>query len=77
MDIDVATNFLIGSVLFGSGFIIFCIVVLVINNLFHRFWKKFELFTMPNVSQPIEFVTQEEIDMIQKKRKSINETKIS
>ena len=42
MDIDQAANFLAGSILIGTGFIIICAVVIVINNLFSKYWKPIE-----------------------------------
>ena len=39
MTIEQAGNFLIGSILVGLGFCILTIGVLVINNLFHKYWK--------------------------------------
>jgi hypothetical protein len=42
MDIDQAANFLAGSVLIGIGFIVICTVIIVINNLFSKYWKPIE-----------------------------------
>lgn len=39
MDIDQAAVFLAGSILTGLGFIVVGIVVLVLNNLFTKYWK--------------------------------------
>jgi hypothetical protein len=39
MTVEQAGNFLIGSILAGMGFCIITIAILVINNLFHKYWK--------------------------------------
>jgi hypothetical protein len=39
MTIEQAGNFLIGSILVGLGFCIITVAILVINNLFHKYWK--------------------------------------
>ena len=39
MTIEQAGNFLIGSILVGIGFCVITIAILVINNLFHKYWK--------------------------------------
>ena len=45
MDIDTAANFLVGSILFGLGFCIIAIGMVVINNVFHKYWKPVRIFT--------------------------------
>ena len=39
MTIEQAGNFLISSILVGIGFCIITVAILVINNLFHKYWK--------------------------------------
>jgi hypothetical protein len=39
MTVEQAGNFLIGSILAGMGFCVITIAILVINNLFHKYWK--------------------------------------
>lgn len=41
MDIDQASNFLAGTILFGIGCILITVIVLVINNIIHKYWKTF------------------------------------
>ena len=78
MDIDVAAAFLVGSILFGLGFIVFGIVIVVLNNIFHKYWKKFEFFIWNQSEQSnLHFVSQEELEMIERQRAANNETKIS
>lgn len=45
MDITQASIFLAGSILTGLGFIMVGIVILVLNNLFSKFWKPVKFFT--------------------------------
>jgi hypothetical protein len=39
MDIDTASNFLVGSILFGLGLTVLTIAIVVINNIFSKYWK--------------------------------------
>ena len=45
MTIEQAGNFLISSILVGIGFCIITVAILVINNLFHKYWKPVRIFT--------------------------------
>lgn len=45
MDLDTASAFLLGSVGYGLGVIIWMAVVVVINNLLSRYWKPVKIFT--------------------------------
>jgi hypothetical protein len=75
MNVETASTFLSGSILFCLGCIDLSIGAVIINNLFHAFWKKFEIFaTKPG--DPIYFVTKEEMQQIETARAN-NETKIS
>ena len=42
MNLDQASNFLIGCILTGLGFGVIGVVVVFLNNLFHKFWKPIE-----------------------------------
>lgn len=57
MDIDQAANFLAGSILIGVGFIVICAVVIVINNMFSKYWKPIE-WSWPEYGK---FVSHEEL----------------
>lgn len=46
MDIDVALYFLGGSIFIGLGVCIISAFVLLMNNIYHRFWKPVE-WTIP------------------------------
>jgi hypothetical protein len=39
MDIEQASNFLIGSLLNSIGFVVICIAITVVNNVFAKYWK--------------------------------------
>ena len=39
MTIDQAANFLIGCILSGLGFGVIGVLLIFLNNLFHKFWK--------------------------------------
>ena len=52
MDIDTAATFFVGTILVGLGVIIIAMVVLLLNNLFNKFWKpvKFSIYQIPQYS---------------------------
>ena len=52
MDIDSAATFFVGTILIGLGVIIIAMVVLLLNNLFNKFWKpvKFSIYHIPQYS---------------------------
>lgn len=39
MDITNAVNFLVGSILFSFAAIILVVMIIIINNLFNKYWK--------------------------------------
>lgn len=39
MDVVSASNFFVGSILYGMGIIVLVAVFVLINNLFAKFWK--------------------------------------
>lgn len=43
MTLDQAANFLVGCILAGLGFGVIGVVLVFLNNLFHKFWKPIEL----------------------------------
>jgi hypothetical protein len=47
MTVEQAGSFLIGSILAGLGFCIITVAILVINNLFHKYWKPVTWGIMP------------------------------
>jgi hypothetical protein len=60
MDVDNAAEILAGSILTGLALIIIVITIVIINNIFSKYWKpvqwtKFESF-------PPRFATQEELN---------------
>jgi hypothetical protein len=61
MNIAQASTFFSGSILVMCGFIVVCIGIIVINNLFHKYWKPIPLFKMPDYR----FVTEEELKAVE------------
>ena len=43
MTLDQASNFLIGCILTGLGFGVIGVLLVFLNNLFHKFWKPIQL----------------------------------
>jgi len=58
MDMDQAAVFLAGSILTMLGFIVVVIGIVVINNIFAKYWKPIQWMKMLN--HPM-YVTREEI----------------
>ena len=67
MTMDQAAIFLASSILAGLGFIVVFAVILVINNLLHKYWKPLHLYKMmdPNAR----FAEPHELDQINKDKK--------
>lgn len=65
MEIDTAAEFLVGSILFGLGFCVIAIGLVVVNNIFHKYWKPIN-FTLPEYLNPnaTRFATKEELEKI-------------
>ena len=67
MTIESASTFLAASILGGAGFVIVCVVLVIVNNLFSKFWKPVNLAVwVPKslVAEPPRFATQEELERI-------------
>ena len=50
MDIGVAATFFVGSILFSFGFIVIAMAVLLLNNIYSKFWKPIEWRILPDVT---------------------------
>lgn len=48
--LEAAVNFMINSMFACIGALIIAVTILVINNLFHRYWKTVDFFPMPKSS---------------------------
>ena len=61
MDVNQAAVFLAGSILTGLGFIVVAGVILIVNNLFSKFWKpiEWERFLPESMRHPTTYVDQE------------------
>jgi len=62
MDIDQASTFLCGSILIGIGLIVIVATMVIINNIFSRYWKPVQwIHNMPGMAEPKRFATEEEL----------------
>ena len=62
MDMDQAAVFFAGSILTALGFLVWFLVILLVNNLVHKHWKSWGwkwINVYPN-HQPARFMTDEE-----------------
>ena len=50
MDIDAAATFFVGTILVGLGVVVVSLVLLLLNNLFNKYWKpvKFSVYHFPH-----------------------------
>ena len=61
MDIDQASTFLCGSILIGIGLIVIVATIVIINNIFSRYWKPVQwIHNMPGMPNQ-RFATEEEL----------------
>jgi hypothetical protein len=68
MDVDQAATFLAGAILTGAGFCVGGIVIVFLNNLFHKYWKPVKIFTPETWSNAhARFATEEELQRIEPK----------
>ena len=66
MDINAASNFLVGSILFGLGFCILTIAIVIINNVVAKYWKPVRIFSADSWSfnPPMRYATDDEVNKI-------------
>jgi hypothetical protein len=67
MTVESATTFLAATILSGLGFVIICVVLVVVNNIFAKYWKPVNLVVwLPKAfsAEPTRFATQEELEKI-------------
>lgn len=67
MEVDTAADFLVGSILFGLGFCILAVVIVFINNVFHKYWKPVKILSLPasfTEQSNTRFATAEEMTRI-------------
>lgn len=61
MDLDNAAAFMLGTVGYGLGIIVLISVVVIINNIFAKYWKPVRIFTADSWHiNPPHYITQEE-----------------
>lgn len=66
MDVDNATSFLAGAILYSVGWLIILIAVVVSNNIIAKFWKSWGWKLMPQWMNELHprFASQEEMEKI-------------
>ena len=67
MTVESASTFLVATILSGLGFVIICIVLVVVNNIFAKYWKPVNLAVwLPKSfsAEPPRFATPEELEKI-------------
>jgi hypothetical protein len=66
MDMDTAAVFLAASILMGLGFIAIGITVLVVNNLFSKYWKPVQWSLIPEQLRmpPTRFAEPHELEKV-------------
>ena len=50
MDIVTAATFFVGSILFCFGFIVIALAILLLNNVYSKYWKPIEWRILPDVT---------------------------
>jgi hypothetical protein len=64
MTVESASTFLASTILVGSGVILLCIILVIINNIFSKFWKPVRIWLPNYMTEPHRFATHEEIEKI-------------
>jgi len=63
MDVDNAAYFLASTILFAVGMIVLCLALILLNNIFARFWKPVKLTMLePIFNHEGRFVQESKID---------------
>lgn len=60
MDIVTAATFFVGSILFSFGVIVLALAVLLLNNIYSKYWKPIEWRILPDVTYHFVEPTHEE-----------------
>lgn len=70
MDIQPAVNFLVGSILLSLGIIVVGIAILILNNLFSKYWKpiKWQIFQPADYTVVDHSMIEELKDSLAKKK---------
>jgi hypothetical protein len=63
MDVDNAAYFLASTILFAVGMIVLCLALILLNNIFAKFWKPVKLTMLePIFNHEGRFVQESKID---------------
>jgi hypothetical protein len=60
MDLDTASAFLLGSIGYGMGMLLWLVVVIIANNLLSTYWKPVQFFKFDSMPAA-RFATEEEL----------------
>lgn len=60
MDLDTASAFLLGSIGYGMGALLWLVVVIIANNLLSTYWKPVQFFKFEGLPTA-RFATEEEL----------------
>lgn len=64
MTVDSASTFLASTILVGSGIVLGVIVLVIINNIFAKYWKPVKIWMPHYFGESPRFATAEEIAKI-------------
>jgi len=64
MDMESAAVFMSASILIMMTFVVISVGIIVVNNLFHKYWKPVNLFTSLHAGHSARFATLAELDKI-------------
>jgi hypothetical protein len=63
MDVDNAAYFLASTILFAVGVIVLCLALILLNNIFARFWKPVKLTSLePLFNHEARFMQESKIE---------------
>ena len=63
MDVESAATFVVGSILICSGLIVTCLTIVLLNNIFAKFWKpiKFTILDPFKIPHNTRFIDESEL----------------
>jgi hypothetical protein len=64
MTVESAATFLVCVILLGCGFIVLVGIILLINNMLHRYWKDLN-WNLPESMRPMRYADPHEVDKTQ------------
>jgi len=67
MTVESAATFLVCVILLGCGFIVLVGIILLINNLLHRYWKDLN-WNLPESMRGVQYYQEQSLDKTQEPR---------